>query len=71
MRCPKCNREIHSLDWSVDGIINIRLIQKPGYFYRYIKSAIPHNELGDFTCPKCHEFLFKNLKEAKKALLKE
>jgi hypothetical protein len=67
--CPKCNRKVHALNWSTDGIITFILRERHGLVCRVIRTATPHRDDGDFSCPKCGAILFNHLKAAKEALI--
>ena len=66
MKCPKCNREINTLQNIVTGTMEYELkIDKDGdREYAEMKFEADDDGANDFSCPKCFDILFNNEENA-------
>lgn len=69
-KCPKCSKEINSLNnlYPVYRELELTVDESGNPHYRPIDNAIPIGKDEKYICPECFETLFTTEKEAIKFL---
>ncbi len=67
--CPKCNKEIESLNHFQSGEMKFECIRDEKHGMQYEEKEFqPDDKVNEWECPECSEVLFQHEDDAKKFL---